>query len=84
MRRQRSSLGFFSTAKLMRLTRAAMLDVLTSDYLRTARAKGLTGTRVVLAHALRNAWIPIVTQLGVAAGSRSRRAARAGCAEIPW
>ena len=64
-----ATLGFFSTAKLMRLTRAAMLDVLTSDYLRTARAKGLTGTRVVLAHALRNAWIPIVTQLGVELGT---------------
>ena len=64
-----ATLGFFSTAKLMRLTRAAMLDVLAADYLRTARAKGLTATRVALAHALRNAWLPIVTQLGVELGT---------------
>jgi ABC-type dipeptide/oligopeptide/nickel transport system permease component len=63
------TLGFFSTAKLMRLTRAAMLEVLSADYLRTARAKGLTARRVVLGHGLRNAWIPIVTQLGVELGT---------------
>ncbi len=64
-----ATLGFFSTAKLMRLTRAAMLDLLSADYLRTARAKGLTATRVALGHALRNAWLPIVTQLGVELGT---------------
>lgn len=63
------TLGFFSMAKLMRLTRSAMLDVLSSDYLRTARAKGLSPLRVVLGHALRNAWLPIVTQLGVELGT---------------
>lgn len=63
------TLGFFSTAKLMRLTRSAMLDVLTSDYLRTARAKGLLPARVTIDHALRNAWLPIVTQLGVELGT---------------
>jgi ABC-type dipeptide/oligopeptide/nickel transport system permease component len=64
-----ATLGFFSTAKLMRLTRASMLDVLDADYLRTARAKGLTAWRVVIGHGLRNAWLPIVTQLGVELGA---------------
>jgi glutathione transport system permease protein len=63
------TLGFFSMAKLMRLTRSAMLDVLSSDYLRTARAKGLAPLRVILGHALRNAWLPIITQLGVELGT---------------
>ncbi len=64
-----ATLGFFSTAKIMRLTRSAMLDVLDADYLRTARAKGLAPARVTLRHALRNAWLPIVTQLGVELGT---------------
>jgi ABC-type dipeptide/oligopeptide/nickel transport system permease component len=64
-----ATLGFFSTAKIMRLTRAAMLDILGADYLRTARAKGLTAARVSLGHGLRNAWLPIVTQLGVELGT---------------
>jgi ABC-type dipeptide/oligopeptide/nickel transport system permease component len=64
-----ATLGFFSTAKIMRLTRAAMLEVLGADYVRTARAKGLTAVRVSLGHALRNAWLPIVTQLGVELGT---------------
>jgi ABC-type dipeptide/oligopeptide/nickel transport system permease component len=64
-----ATLGFFSTAKIMRLTRAAMLDVLAADYLRTARAKGLTFPRVTLWHGLRNALLPIVTQLGVELGT---------------
>jgi ABC-type dipeptide/oligopeptide/nickel transport system permease component len=64
-----ATLGFFSTAKIMRLTRSAMLDVLAADYLRTARAKGLDAGHVILGHALRNAWLPIVTQLGVELGT---------------
>jgi ABC-type dipeptide/oligopeptide/nickel transport system permease component len=64
-----ATLGFFSTAKIMRLTRAAMLEVLAADYLRTARAKGLTFVRVTLWHGLRNALLPIVTQLGVELGT---------------
>jgi ABC-type dipeptide/oligopeptide/nickel transport system permease component len=64
-----ATLGFFSTAKIMRLTRSAMLDVLAADYLRTARAKGLSAARVIGGHALRNAWLPIVTQLGVELGT---------------
>jgi peptide/nickel transport system permease protein len=63
------TLGFFSMAKVMRLTRAALLDVLASDYLRTARAKGLAPLHVLVGHALRNAWIPIVTQLGIELGT---------------
>ena len=64
-----ATLGFFSTAKIMRLTRAAMLEVLDADFMRTARAKGLTALRVSLGHGLRNAWLPIVTQLGVELGT---------------
>lgn len=54
-------LGTALAATLMRHTRSAMLSVLRSDYVRTARAKGLSETRVVLKHALRNALVPIVT-----------------------
>ncbi len=53
--------GTAIAAVLMRHTRSAMLQVLSSDYVRTARAKGLAEPRVVLLHALRNALIPIVT-----------------------
>ena len=51
----------------MRFTRASMLDVLGDDYVRTARAKGLTERHVVLRHALKNALIPILTVLGLTA-----------------
>jgi len=54
-------LGNAIAAVLMRHTRSAMLQVLSSDYVRTARAKGLPETRVVLRHALRNALIPVIT-----------------------
>lgn len=54
-------LGTALAATLMRHTRSAMLGVLTADYVRTARAKGLTERRVVLKHAFRNALTPIVT-----------------------
>jgi peptide/nickel transport system permease protein len=54
-------LGNAIAAVLMRHTRSAMLQVLSSDYVRTARAKGLAERRVVLKHALRNAMIPIIT-----------------------
>ena len=46
-----------------------MLEVLGEDYIRTARAKGLTGARVVVVHALRNALIPVVTVIGLQIGS---------------
>jgi len=54
-------LGNAIAAVLMRHTRSAMLQVLSSDYVRTARAKGLSERRVVLKHALRNALIPVIT-----------------------
>jgi ABC-type dipeptide/oligopeptide/nickel transport system permease component len=59
------ALGSRSIAFLARVTRSAMLDVLQSDFVRTARAKGLSEQVVVMRHALRNALIPIVTVLGL-------------------
>lgn len=59
------ALGSRSIAFLARVTRSAMLDVLHSDFVRTARAKGLKEQVVVMRHALRNALIPIVTVLGL-------------------
>lgn len=57
-------LGIALTGTLLRMTRSMMLEVLGSDYIRTARAKGLTETTVVMKHALKNALIPVVTILG--------------------
>src|SRR6516165_11162467 len=54
-------LGNAIAAVMMRHTRSAMLEVLSSDYVRTARAKGLSQARVVLHHALRNALLPVIT-----------------------
>jgi len=54
-------LGNHIAAVLMRHTRSAMLEILNSDYVRTARAKGLSESRVVLRHGLRNALLPVVT-----------------------
>jgi dipeptide transport system permease protein len=62
-------LGTIPMAVVARMTRSAMLEVLREDYMRTARAKGLSPTRVVLHHGLRNALIPIVTVLGLQVGS---------------
>lgn len=59
------ALGSRSIAFLARVTRSAMLDVLGSDFVRTARAKGLREQVVIMRHALRNALIPIVTVLGL-------------------
>jgi peptide/nickel transport system permease protein len=59
------ALGSRSIAFLARVTRSAMLDVLNSDFVRTARAKGLSERVVVVRHALRNALIPIITVLGL-------------------
>jgi ABC-type dipeptide/oligopeptide/nickel transport system permease component len=58
-----------SVAFLSRMTRAAMEEVLQSDFVRTARAKGLNEARVVLSHGLRNALLPVVTVLGLDFGS---------------
>ena len=59
------TLGSFGMASFARITRSSMLEVLDSDYIQTARAKGLRETFVVIKHALRNALIPIVTILGL-------------------
>ncbi|AQX55241.1 ABC transporter permease [Priestia flexa] len=56
-------------AIIARLTRASMIEVLTQDYIRTARAKGLSPYKIVFKHALRNALLPIVTVLGTIAAS---------------
>jgi peptide/nickel transport system permease protein len=64
-----STLGLFTTAKIMRLTRGAMLDILQSDFLRTARAKGVQPLALIMHHALRNAWLPIVTVIGIELGT---------------
>ncbi|MDR7482506.1 MAG: ABC transporter permease [Armatimonadota bacterium] len=63
------TLGSALAAVVTRLTRSAMLEVIGQDYIRTARAKGLRGTRVVLRHALRNALIPVVTVVGLEFGA---------------
>lgn len=59
------ALGVVNSALITRFTRAAMLDVLGDDYVRTARAKGATERRVVLKHAFRNALVPIITVIGL-------------------
>jgi len=58
-------LGTIPLAVTARMTRSAMLEVLGEDYIRTARAKGLPGSRVIAVHALRNALIPVVTVIGL-------------------
>lgn len=63
------TLGLYTTARITRLVRAEMLEVLGQDYLRTARAKGLRGRTVVWRHALRNAMLPVITMIGLEAGS---------------
>jgi peptide/nickel transport system permease protein len=62
-------LGSGLTAVLMRQTRNAMIEVLSADYVRTARAKGLAQAAVVVRHALRNGLIPVVTILGLQMGA---------------
>ena len=62
------ALGAFQAAVLVRATRSAVLEILREDFVRTARAKGLTETRVIRRHALRNAMIPIVTVMGLQLG----------------
>jgi dipeptide transport system permease protein len=61
-------LGTIPLAVIARQTRSAMLEVLGEDYIRTARAKGMSMTRVVGVHALRNALIPVVTTIGLQTG----------------
>ena len=63
------TLGLFTTARITRLTRSGMLEVLGQDYIRTARAKGVSEQPVVWKHALKNASIPIVTIVGIELGT---------------
>ena len=62
------ALGYYATPAIMRLTRSGMLEVLASDYIRTAKAKGLRSGSVLFKHALRNAIIPVVSLLAVQFG----------------
>lgn len=63
------SIALISIASYSRFQRASMLEVMHSDYLRTAKAKGLPRTRVIIKHALRNAMIPIVTLVAIDIGT---------------
>jgi len=63
------TLALVSAATYSRLTRTSMLEVLGEDYVRTARAKGISERRVVYRHALRSALTPVVTQLGIDVGA---------------
>jgi peptide/nickel transport system permease protein len=63
------TLGLFTTARITRLTRSGMLEVLNQDYIRTAKAKGVSDPPVVWKHALKNAAIPIVTIVGIELGT---------------
>jgi ABC-type dipeptide/oligopeptide/nickel transport system permease component len=64
-----AALGFFSTGRMARLVRGGMIEILGEDYVRTARAKGLTERRVLYGHALRNCLLPVITLLGLELGS---------------
>nr|WP_319514313.1 ABC transporter permease [uncultured Cohaesibacter sp.] len=61
-------LGYYATPAIMRLTRAGMLEVLSADYIRTARAKGLDSRKIMFKHALRNAIIPVISLAAVQMG----------------
>ncbi len=63
------ALATIPTAFIARITRSAMVDVLNTDYIRTARAKGLIERLVVAKHALKNAMLPVVTVIGLQTGS---------------
>ncbi|PZC43358.1 MAG: peptide/nickel transport system permease protein [Chloroflexi bacterium] len=62
------ALGMLEMAAIMRLTRSGMIEVLDTDFIRTARAKGLSERVVITRHALRNALLPVVTMLGLSLG----------------
>lgn len=63
------TLGFALSAILARMVRSSLLEVLHEDYIRTARAKGLSERAVIWRHALRNAWLPVITLLGLQLGA---------------
>ena len=58
------SLGFYPMCYIARQSRAAMLDAINQEYIKTARAKGLKTGKIIFKHALRNALIPVLTYLG--------------------
>ncbi len=62
------TLGLFAAAAIMRLTRSGMIDAMGTDFVRTARAKGLPERVIVLRHAVRHALLPVVTLLGIEVG----------------
>ncbi|MFN2364041.1 MAG: ABC transporter permease [Halarsenatibacteraceae bacterium] len=62
------TLGMFQMALLFRITRGAMLEILGADFIRTARAKGVSSRMVLYKHALRNALIPVITMIGLQFG----------------
>jgi dipeptide transport system permease protein len=64
-----TALGTIPLAVIARMTRSSMLEVLNEDYIRTAKAKGMTKKRIIYIHALRNALIPIITTLALLFGS---------------
>lgn len=61
-------LGFYSAGDITRVTRSSMLDVLSQDYIRTARAKGVPRRTIIFGHALKNAIIPVITSIGLRFG----------------
>ena len=58
------TLALYPTAYITRLTRSSMLDVLGQDYIRTAKAKGVSGVKLIFGHGLKNAVLPVITYLG--------------------
>lgn len=64
-----AALGMYSMAIITRMTRSSMLETLSQDYIRTARAKGISEGKVIRKHALRNALIPVTTVIGLQLGS---------------
>ncbi len=58
------TLALYPTAYITRLTRSSMLDVLGQDYIRTAKAKGVSGSKIIFGHALKNSLIPVITYFG--------------------
>ena len=62
------TLGLMVSAQILRMTRTSMLDILTQDYVRTARAKGVNSRNLIMKHVLKNALIPVVTLSGIQLG----------------
>lgn len=63
------TMGTCCAANIARITRSSMLEIIRQDYIRTARAKGVSSKKVILKHALKNSWIPIITVAGLQFGT---------------